>query len=96
MEIDDKIFDLVDKTIQESSNELRKICLEIHEKSELGYEETKAHKLLTDYLDTKGFQVTLSFVFPTAFLASFTLASTPEEEKDCITIGFLAGISCSR
>jgi len=38
--------------------ELRKISLKIHDNPELSYEEVKAHDLLTDYLEQKGFVVT--------------------------------------
>jgi len=61
------------KAIDDKSAELRSISLKIHEKPELAYEETFAHKLLVDYLTSQGFKVTPSaFGLETAFVAEFS------------------------
>ncbi|KAG2189462.1 hypothetical protein INT44_004604 [Umbelopsis vinacea] len=48
----------VTNVINSVDRELRKISLKIHDNPEGSYEEVKAHALLTDYLEQKGFIVT--------------------------------------
>lgn len=56
--------------IESADTDLREISLNIHAHPELNFEEHHAHRLLTDYLETQGFEVTRSaFGMPTAFSA---------------------------
>ncbi|KAI8599488.1 hypothetical protein EDD21DRAFT_379703 [Dissophora ornata] len=66
----DEFAKTVHHAIEAVSTELRGISMKIHENPELGYEEYKAHTLLTNYLQKKGFQVQRSaFGLDTAFVA---------------------------
>ncbi|KAF9922522.1 hypothetical protein FBU30_007343 [Linnemannia zychae] len=66
----DEFAKTVHLAIEDVSSELRAISLKLHENPELGYEEYKAHILLTDYLETKGFQVERkAYGMDTAFVA---------------------------
>ena len=57
--------------IEKHSEELNKFGEEIWKNPELGYEEHKAHSLLTDYLERKGFDVVRSYLgVKTAFKAT--------------------------
>ncbi|CAG8616890.1 24241_t:CDS:2 [Racocetra persica] len=72
MEQTKKTSELADtalKAINDVKNELHEISIK---NPELGYQEKFAHKLLTDYLQGKGFKVTRSaFGLETAFVAEF-------------------------
>ena len=58
--------------IEKLSEELNKLGEEIWKNPELGYEEYKAHTLLTDYLERKGFNVDKSYLgIKTAFKATY-------------------------
>jgi amidohydrolase len=58
------------QVIDEASDELRALSLDIHAHPELNFEEVHAHRALTDYLQGKGFAVTRgAFEMPTAFQA---------------------------
>ncbi len=58
------------QVIDEASAELRRISLDIHAHPELNFQEHHAHGLLTDYLESKGFEVTRgAYEMPTAFQA---------------------------
>jgi len=58
------------QVIDEASLELRNLSLGIHGKPELNFEEHHAHRLLTDFLSSKGFAVTRhAYEMPTAFQA---------------------------
>lgn len=58
------------QVIDEASAELRHVSLGIHGKPELNFEEHHAHRLLTDYLASKGFEVTRgAYEMQTAFQA---------------------------
>ncbi|KAF9411655.1 hypothetical protein BGZ94_001279 [Podila epigama] len=71
----------VNHAIEAASAELRDISLKIHADPELAYEEHKAHALLTDYLEKKGFSVQRSaYGLETAFVATAGLS-------DKVTIG---------
>lgn len=50
----------VHAAIDDRSEELRGLSLEIHAHPELGYEERHAHELLTGFLEREGFEVTRS------------------------------------
>jgi hypothetical protein len=61
------------------------IC-QVHSNPELSHEEFKAHDLITDYLETKGFFVTRKACgLNTAFVAEYKVGS-----GDACTIGFLS------
>lgn len=58
--------------IEKHSEELNKLGEEIWRNPELAYEEYKAHNLLTEYLEKKGFDVVRSYLgVKTAFKATF-------------------------
>ncbi len=58
--------------IEKCSGELRALSDEIWKNPELGFEEYKAHRLLTNYLENKGFFVDRSYTgIETAFRATF-------------------------
>ncbi|KAG9292580.1 hypothetical protein G9A89_006951 [Geosiphon pyriformis] len=68
----DQLATIVENAIETISLELRKISLEIHSNPELGNNEKFAHKILTEYLTTKGFQVSPCVSgLETAFRAEF-------------------------
>ncbi|GES84832.1 putative amidohydrolase [Rhizophagus clarus] len=61
------------KAIDEKSEELRSISLQIHDNPELGEEEEFAHNLLVTFLEDQGFDVTPSaYGIKTAFVAEFS------------------------
>ncbi|KAF9391937.1 hypothetical protein BGX21_011119 [Mortierella sp. AD011] len=71
----------VHHAIEAVSAELREISLKLHANPELGWKEYKAHALLTDYLEAKGFQVERkAFGLDTAFAAT-------AGSSDRVTIG---------
>ncbi len=56
--------------IDAASSDLRALSLEIHANPELNFEETRAHQILTDYLEEHGFDVERgAYEMPTAFAA---------------------------
>ncbi|XP_030840445.1 peptidase M20 domain-containing protein 2 [Strongylocentrotus purpuratus] len=57
--------------IDASASDLNNISQEIWSHPELGYEEHHAHKILTDYLEKKGFEVTRNYHLDTAFKATY-------------------------
>ena len=58
--------------VDASARDLNALSLEIWKNPELGYKEFKAHQLLTDFLERKGFKVERSFGgLETAFRATF-------------------------
>ncbi|KAI7851443.1 hypothetical protein BDC45DRAFT_515790 [Circinella umbellata] len=68
-----EIETVIIETIQGLDEELREISLKIHNNPELGNHEFKAHHLLTNYLEKKGFQVQKeSAGLETAFIAEFS------------------------
>ncbi|KAG0349314.1 hypothetical protein BG005_011049 [Podila minutissima] len=69
--------DDVKHAIDHSSSSLRDISLQIHANPELGYEEVFAHKILTDYLEAQGFNVTRgAYGIKTAFVAEYESPAT--------------------
>ncbi|KAG0277995.1 hypothetical protein BGZ95_004933 [Linnemannia exigua] len=66
-----KYAQCIDEAIEAASEELRSLSLKIHENPELGLKEFKAHAWLTEYLVSKGFQVSKSAApeLDTAFIA---------------------------
>ncbi|KAG0007056.1 hypothetical protein BGZ65_010258 [Modicella reniformis] len=66
----DEFIKTVHQAIDNVSAELRDVSMKLHENPELGYKEYKAHALLTDYLERKGFQVQRkAHTLDTAFVA---------------------------
>ncbi|KAG0088242.1 hypothetical protein BGZ93_010506 [Podila epicladia] len=60
------------EAIEKASDDLRQLSLTIHDNPEVGYQETLAHKTLTDYLVKQGFHVTKSACgIETAFIAEY-------------------------
>ncbi|KAF9378202.1 hypothetical protein CPB97_009722 [Podila verticillata] len=60
------------EAIDKASEDLRKLSLTIHDNPEVGYQETLAHKTLTDYLIKQGFHVTKHACgIETAFIAEY-------------------------
>ncbi|KAG0350919.1 hypothetical protein BG005_009568 [Podila minutissima] len=67
----DEFAKTVHLAIEAASTELRAVSLQLHDNPELGYQEYKAHALLTDYLEKKGFAVQRSaYGLETAFVAT--------------------------
>ncbi|KAF9277802.1 hypothetical protein BGZ74_003256 [Mortierella antarctica] len=67
----DEFAKTVHLAIEAASVELRAVSLQLHDNPELGYQEYKAHALLTDYLEKKGFAVQRSaYGLETAFVAT--------------------------
>ncbi|KAG0249580.1 hypothetical protein BG011_009120 [Mortierella polycephala] len=67
----------VNQAIDDDSDGLRRLSLQIHGRPELGYEEVFAHKTLTDYMEEKGFKVTRhAFGIDTAFVAEYESSAT--------------------
>ncbi|KAG0356341.1 hypothetical protein BC939DRAFT_449979 [Gamsiella multidivaricata] len=62
----------INQAIESESESLRQLSLQIHSNPELGYKEVFAHKVLTDYLESKGFNVTRhAYEIDTAFIAEY-------------------------
>ena len=57
------------EAIDSRSKELHDISQEIWNNPELNFEETFAHKVLTDYLEKQGFDVEKKYVLDTGFRA---------------------------
>ncbi|XP_063403230.1 xaa-Arg dipeptidase-like [Mytilus trossulus] len=57
------------QAIDEESEELEELSKEIWQKPELNFEEHYAHEKLTNFLESKGFNVTQKFVLETGFKA---------------------------
>ncbi|ORX60595.1 hypothetical protein DM01DRAFT_1380891 [Hesseltinella vesiculosa] len=65
--------DILSSTIDDIAGELREISLKIHEQPEVGMTEHKAHALLADFMESKGFQVVRqAYGMETAFTAEFS------------------------
>ncbi|MGE3073278.1 MAG: M20 family metallopeptidase [Dehalococcoidia bacterium] len=63
-------YERIDHAIDEASDSLRAISLDIHSHPELNFEEYHAHEVLTDYLDGQGFEIVRgAYTMPTAFKA---------------------------
>ncbi|KAG1294342.1 hypothetical protein G6F66_005297 [Rhizopus arrhizus] len=73
MGLPDDLKKSIEGTIEQHSQELRTISLEIHDHPELGNKEFNASKVLTDYLEQHGFQVTRGVIgLDTAFIAEYS------------------------
>ncbi|KAF5392856.1 hypothetical protein D9757_000838 [Collybiopsis confluens] len=66
------ILGAIEKKIEEMSEQLYELSLDIHDHPELGYEEKHAHDVLTAFMAKQGFQVTEHHLLPTAWRAIFT------------------------
>ncbi|KAI9481584.1 MAG: hypothetical protein EXX96DRAFT_567309 [Benjaminiella poitrasii] len=67
----------ITNTINSVDKELREISLKIHDDPELGNKEFHAYKILTEYLEKKGFEMTHKAVgLETAFMATFSNSKT--------------------
>ncbi|KAG0168038.1 hypothetical protein DFQ28_004237 [Apophysomyces sp. BC1034] len=67
---------IVQNAIDAVSSELREISLDLHKNFETGMKEYHAHRILTDYLEKKGFNVTRhAYDMETAFTAEYTRGS---------------------
>ncbi|KAI9276685.1 hypothetical protein BDA99DRAFT_493879 [Phascolomyces articulosus] len=87
----------VDKVITETINgldaELRDISLKIHDNPELGEHEYQASRLLTEYLETKGFRVTREAAgMPTAFIAEYSNSTEGRRVGFCSEFDALPGV----
>ncbi|EDO49722.1 predicted protein [Nematostella vectensis] len=72
------LYDISDKCVASHSQELYELSHRIWNKPELGYKEFFAHQQLTDFLESKGFQVTRQYGgLETAFRAEFGSGSGP-------------------
>ncbi|CAG8531143.1 13656_t:CDS:10 [Ambispora gerdemannii] len=81
-----KFEDIVEKAIDAISEELREISLKIHDNPELALEENFAHKILSDYLESKGFTVKRhAYGLKTAFRAEFENKTNHEEKKRTVS-----------
>ncbi|KAG1050868.1 hypothetical protein G6F43_006889 [Rhizopus delemar] len=73
MGLPDDLKKSIEGTIEQHSQELRTISLEIHDHPELGNKEFNASKVLTNYLEQHGFQVTRGVIgLDTAFIAEYS------------------------
>ncbi|KAG1335824.1 hypothetical protein G6F62_006500 [Rhizopus arrhizus] len=73
MGLPDDLKKSIEGTIEQHNQELRTISLEIHDHPELGNKEFNASKVLTDYLEQHGFQVTRGVIgLDTAFIAEYS------------------------
>lgn len=72
--------------IEREDASLRDISLNIWDHPELAYNEHKAHQIITDYLQSKGFSVEKGFKLPTAFRAA---AESKNVTEDTPTIGVM-------
>lgn len=86
----------MDRYIDEISNELKELSLKIHSHPEIAFKEVKAHKWLTEYLESKGFKIETVKDMDTAFLATFDTGKTGENlaylaEYDALEIGHACG-----
>ncbi|KAM6501120.1 hypothetical protein JOM56_004134 [Amanita muscaria] len=66
------IIEFIDKTIEEFSQELRDLSLDIHSHPELRYEEYYAHDALTTFMSKHGFNVEKHLHLKTAWRAAFS------------------------
>ncbi|KNC97824.1 amidohydrolase [Spizellomyces punctatus DAOM BR117] len=81
--------DRISTAIDQHSDDLRRLSLEIHSHPELGYEEHHAHDVLTKFLDRKGFTVTKhAGGVETAFIAEWEVGGDGNGEP--VTIAFLS------
>ncbi|CDZ97261.1 Peptidase M20, dimerisation domain [Phaffia rhodozyma] len=71
--LNDRALETIQSAIDFYSADLREISLFISDHPELSYHEFLAHDHITSFLSKQGFDVTKSYVIPTAFKASFTL-----------------------
>ncbi|CAE7233014.1 unnamed protein product [Rhizoctonia solani] len=83
--------DTSDRAIDEANGLLRGLSLQIHDRPELRWDVKHAHDLLTQFMETQGFQVTRHYLAsdlpaPTAWKAEFTVPD--KSGKRLPVIGF--------
>ncbi|XP_071510643.1 xaa-Arg dipeptidase-like [Diadema antillarum] len=66
-----QIRNKVQRKIDDSAEALNKLSQEIWSNPELAYQETHAHKVLTNFLEQEGFEVAREYHLKTAFKATF-------------------------
>ncbi|KAI8137775.1 hypothetical protein BJV82DRAFT_633981 [Fennellomyces sp. T-0311] len=87
------VENVIVSTINGLDAELRRISLELHDDPELGDKEYKACRLLTNYLEGKGFKVTREAAgMPTAFIAEYSNSSTGRRLGFCSEYDALPGV----
>jgi len=69
--MEEKLKQIVCKTIDEHQNDLHSISKDIWSHPELGYKEVYAHQRLSSYLEQKGFAVKKQFPLETSFVARY-------------------------
>ena len=62
---------IASQAIDKRSEDLKHLSLQVWSNPETCYEETFAHKVLTDYLQKEGFNVERNFIHETGFRATF-------------------------
>ncbi|KIY50720.1 hypothetical protein FISHEDRAFT_64377 [Fistulina hepatica ATCC 64428] len=67
-----EVLETIREKAESIRDEMTQLSLKIHDNPELAFKEFHTHKVLTEYLVGQGFDVTPSFVLPTAFKAVFT------------------------
>ncbi|THV08023.1 hypothetical protein K435DRAFT_709295 [Dendrothele bispora CBS 962.96] len=66
-----EILDLIEHKIDELSDDLRRLSLDIHAHPELGFEEVYTHDVLSSFMSKQGFEVKTHYLLDTAWLATF-------------------------
>ncbi len=78
-----RIIESIQKAIADANDQLRTVSQEIHEHPELAWEEHHTHDVLTDLMETRGFQVVRhAYGLATAWSASYEVGQGGK------TIGF--------
>lgn len=75
---------VVASAIAAKADSLNQVSQQIWKNPELNYDETKAHAVLTDFLEENGFVVQRGYHVATAFRAEFTAPGGPGEVTVCI------------
>ncbi|KAI9023776.1 hypothetical protein CLU79DRAFT_701090 [Phycomyces nitens] len=84
---------LIASTIEQHNEELRAISIKIHDNPELGNREFDAFRLLTDYLETKGFKVTRGVAgLETGFIAEYSNSDKGRRVGFCSEYDALPGV----
>ncbi|KAF5352080.1 hypothetical protein D9758_009404 [Tetrapyrgos nigripes] len=66
-----EILDAIEKKMEEMSDELRELSLDIHSHPELKFQETHAHDVMTAFMSKHGFEVEKHCLLDTAWRATF-------------------------
>ncbi|KAK7461002.1 hypothetical protein VKT23_008929 [Stygiomarasmius scandens] len=65
------ILEVAERKIEDMSEELRKLSLDIHDHPELAFEEKYAHDVLSEFMSKQGFVVQKQYLLSTAWIATF-------------------------